>query len=399
MLSEPTRRAVTDPVRARVALALIALAVVPSAARALGPEPAPPSDAAEPAPAAAPEASAAPAPARRIEVLIAADPREREALARVLVELMQRLSVAVEIAPVERLELRDVVAPMPADADYFARCFIDLRAASRARLYVHDPARDRVLERTLERTPGDGELAREELGHMLLASVEALLSGATLGSPRSEVAARAEPEAVSVPVASPAPYEPPAAAEEPARSSWWPPRCAVLYEASALGFGPGFTHGPVLLGMVTLPLEQSEIGLIASAQYRIPFEVDADPVGMRVNAFALRALATYARALSPRTSLRFALGGGADVTRITPKTDPHAAVEPSDARTATLAVARALAGLDLRLSPALALWVALAADVDLDRTRYVLVQSDGRDAELIAPFRVRPALSVGLVLP
>lgn len=47
---------------------------------------------------------------RRIQVLIAADPEQRQPLARVLRELMARLSVEVELTAIERVELRAVLA-------------------------------------------------------------------------------------------------------------------------------------------------------------------------------------------------------------------------------------------------------------------------------------------------
>jgi hypothetical protein len=294
-----------------------------------------------------------------------------------------------------------VLAPVPAGAPYLARCYIDLRGDARALLYVHDPVRDRVLEREVPRAPGDEELAREELGHMLLASIEALLSGATLGTPRGELAAAAAPAAqpalASTTIAPPAEANAPDRAE-PARASWQL-RGAVLYELAALGHGPGIAHGPLLAALLRAPFGEPGLGLLLSAQYRFPFDADADPIGMRVHAFALRALLTLEQPLGAQVSFRVGLGAGADVTRIAPGRSASADVALADARTLTLGVTRGLLGIDLRLSPVLSLWAALAADVDLDRTEYVLVQRDGRDSELIAPWRVRPALSLGVVLP
>lgn len=349
------------------------------------------------APAAAGEQAVSADGARRIEVWIAADAAERDALARVLHELMQRLSVEVEVEAVERVERRDVLARVPPGSPYLARCFIDLRAEGRALLYVHDPARDRVLERRIERSPGDAELAREELGHMLLASIEALLAGATLGAPRDELAvAEAHPPPPAAADTAPA-QELPAAAP-PALGSW-ALRGALLYEVAALGHGPGVTHGPMLAAIIRAPLRQPELGLLLSAQYRLPLHVDAEPVGMHLTAFGLRALATFESALSARVALRVGLGGGADVTRLAPATTAGARIDLTEARTLTLGVTRGLLGVDIRATPVLALWAALAVDVDLDRAQYVLVQQNGMQAEVSAPWRVRPSLSLGVVLP
>jgi hypothetical protein len=232
---------------------------------------------------------------------------------------------------------------------------------------------------------------------MLLASIEALLSGATVGAPRSELAAAAAPP--------PGPTAPASAAEpaladrpEPARAGWQL-RGAILYELAALGHEPGITHGPVLAAIIRGPFADPGIGLLLSAQYRFPFAAGAEPVGMRVHAFALRALLTLEQPLGARVSLRAGLGAGTDVTRIAPQGAASGDVALAADRTLALGVTRGLLGIDLRLSALVALWVALAADVDLERNEYVLVQRDGHDSELLAPWRVRPALSLGLVLP
>src|SRR6185436_199670 len=103
-------------------------------------------------------------------------------------------------------------------------------------------------------------------------SIEALRSGQTLGAPRSELAASAQPAAVVV-RATPAPPRP---AQEPVSAGAapsWSLRGAVLYEVAALGHGPGLTHGP-LLGVLVRPPLALQLGVLLSAQYRFPFEVD-----------------------------------------------------------------------------------------------------------------------------
>lgn len=339
----------------------------------------------------------APAPGvQRIHVLVAGEDREREAFARVLLELMQRLSVEVELERVERVELAAVVAAVPREPQLLARCFVDLASETRATLYVHDPARDRILERHAPRAPGDDELVREQLGHMLLASVEALLAGIEVGAPRSSVAAAAAPAAVAAPAAHASEPEP-AAPVEPAHAAWQL-RAALLYELSALGSEPGLAHGPELALAIRSPLSR-QLGGLLSAQYRWPIEVDGDAIGMRMHAVALRALATFEQPLGASTVLRFGLGAGADVTRVAPRAAGGTPIELGVARTLTLGVTRALVGAELRITRWLALWGALAADADLDRTQYVLVRSSGQDAQVSAPWRVRPAISLGLVLP
>ncbi len=336
----------------------------------------------------------APAP-RRIHVQIAAEPAAREALTRVLAELMQRVSVEMEVEPSERADLAALLAPQAVAQTYLARCLLDLSSPTEAALLVHDPARDRVLERRFARTPGDDELAQEELGHMLLAAVEGLLSGAALGTPRSDVLSAAEAAHVAVPPPS---ETEPESESAPSSARSFRIRTALLYEAAMLGHAPGFAHGPQLAVVIRTPLEPV-LGLQLSAQYQVPYDLDTAPVGMRLQAIPLRALATLETELTARVSLRFGLGGGADVARLQPTAEAGERVAATAPRTLLFGVARALAGVEVRLARLLALWAALAVDADFDRTEYVLERSDGATSEVAAPWRVRPALSLGVALP
>jgi len=122
-------------------------------------------------------------------------------------------------------------------------------------------------------------------------------------------------------------------------------------------------------------------------------------VGMSTQTVALRALATIESALHRRLAFRLGLGGGADIARITPELSASSDVRATEARTLTLAVGRALAGIDWRVTHMLSLWVALAADIDLDRSQYVLLGEDGRESTVAEPWRVRPAIMIGAALP
>ena len=234
----------------------------------------------------------------RIALSVHQQAAERDALLRVLPELMQRLAVELVVDPATDAQLlRNDGSP------YLATCLVDLRAADEAVLYVHDPARDRILERRVARTKGGEELVREELGHMLLAAVEALLAGATVGAPSAEVHV---PEAQAPPPMPPPEAPPPQTrettepeppADDPAPvSHGWAVRTALLYEVAALGDAPGVSHGPELALAIRSPLPL-QLGALLSAQYRFPFELEPDPVGMRSQTVALRALATVEHAL------------------------------------------------------------------------------------------------------
>lgn len=345
------------------------------------------------------------ADAPRVHLQVAADADESRALADVIRELVQRLPAELVLDPSVDDELVD-----PA-ARYVARITIDMRVADYALLFVHDPASDRVLIKRVERR-GNPELVREEIGHIVQSAVEALLAGQTLGVPREEAlqalrehgppAAEGEPPAPATPVEGdkrtpPAPQPEPASttrshgAERAFEVSGGP-----FYEVAALGHEPGVVHGPGLALALRAPLG---LGALLSAQYRLPLEVDADPIGLRSEALALRALAAFHVALSARAALRFGLGAGADIARLTPELAASGDARTTEPRTLALAVARALVAIDLRVTPFLSAWLALAADLDLDRSQYVLVDAGGEEHTVAEPWRVRPALAIGAALP
>jgi len=349
------------------------------------------------------------ADAPRVRVSIAAEAGELEALLSVIAELMQRLGVELEVDRTGH----DIGAEQRM---HVARCTIDMREPDYAVLLVHDPARDHMLVRRVARTPGRQELVREELGHMMLAAVEALLAGATVGLPRDEALRvykeeqareREQAKPPEAPALAPAPPARPApAAPQPEHESNQAsalPRTfqlsgALLYEVAALGHEPGVTHGPALAIAVRSPWPLG-LGVLGSVQYRFPFEIEPEPVGMRTQTVALRALATIEGALTSKLTLRFGLGGGADIARLQPLLAPSAPASATKDRTLALAVARALAGIAWRASRILSLWVAVAADADLDRSHYIVVGDDGSERTVTEPWRVRPALLVGAALP
>lgn len=356
--------------------------------------------------------SATQADSRRVRLNIGPTSAESEAIAAVITELLERLALEVAF---DRSGHDLNVDPHA----YVARVTVDLREDAYAVLLVYDAPRDRMLAKRVVRTKGREELVREEIGHIVLAAVEAVIAGASIG-PSEDEAIRAlvaevererqatrEQQQALVPQPAPqppAPLAPPAPQPEHEDP---PPRAtqrtfelsgALLYEVAALGDEPGIAHGPALALAVRSPWPLS-LGALGSVQYRFPLEVEGEPVGLRTQTFALRALATIQHDASSRLALRFGLGGGADIVRIEPQLAASAAARTTSKRTLTLAVARALAGVDWRMSEWLSLWIAVAADLDLDKSQYVLIDDDGNELTVSEPWRVRPSLLIGAALP
>jgi hypothetical protein len=335
-------------------------------------------------------ADTAPRGTTRILLVVAAEPQETGEFEKVAAELRGRLSVTVRVVRVERIDLQEIARPAPATPVYLARIFVDLREPKRATLWFVDSSHDRILVRQLERASGADELVREELGHILETSTEGLLAGAEIGLPRAEVVPilQKTPKTETPP---PAPARAPAAA----RSAW---QAALLYEMEGLSSQAPITQGPELSFFVRGPGRSAPFGVWLAGQYRLPIDVEASPVGARLEGGAVRALVTVDLPLHVGMTLRFGLGGGMDLVRLTPQASPGATAVLSGGRTLAFGLARAAAGIEFSVTSWLSLWSRVAADFDPSNTSYVFA---GRDAEqlVLRPWPVRPAVALGAGFP
>lgn len=341
-------------------------------------------------------ARAAPPPANiaknRVLLTIAGSEPERAALAAVTSELMARLGVTVDEEAAPELSLSNLRVRDERDQPYLAHGFVDLTHAGRATLYLLDPARDRLLVRQLGHDQRDAELLREELAHILETSIEGLLSGAAIGEQRAHVLRELNPPA--------APKAPPRAAEEPAHAPQLAAsralRVAALYEAGLLASNGVLAHGPEGALLLELP-GAAHFGAVLSAQYRWPIHVESSPVGARLQGGALRLLGTVGTRLSEGAQLIGGVGAGVDLVRVQALAS-SADVTVAEPRWLSIATLRAWLALDLRVSPHISGLVALAFDVDPQRTRYVLAR-DQTDAAIFDPWLVRPSLIAGILWP
>jgi hypothetical protein len=323
---------------------------------------------------------------RRIQLIVAAEPREAEELRQVAAELLGRLSVTLRTDRVERIDVEDLARPIPPHSEYLARVFIDLRQRNRAVVWFVDPAHDRILMRQVERVPAGEELLREELGHILETSTEGLLSGAEIGLPRASVllptkARDMAPPQNKTPLLLPKPLV----------------QFAFLYEVQGLSNEVLLTHGPEASGYLALPPRHGAFGIWLTGQYRFPVHVETGPVGARIEGGALRAMLTFDWLRREVITIRGALGGGADILRLDPES-LGGRVELADGRVLALAMVRAGLGLEIRIAPIVSLWSRVAVDVDATGTRYVF---EGREGErlVLNPWTLRPALALGAGFP
>jgi hypothetical protein len=318
-----------------------------------------------------------------IELVVAASEREATALAQVATELLDRLSVDVRLRRVDAIDIEDVARPSKAPFSYRARAFVDLKRPAHAVLWYVDSARDRVLIRDLESAPGREEITREEVAHILEASTEGLLSGEAIGVPRSE----------ALPLLSPKPKAPP----KP-RTPGEHVEVVALYEVQILSGAPRFQHGPEAGVHLPLRLGGLDWGLWLAGQYRLPGTVDGEPVGVRFEGGAIRALVTLGQRLGSNSQLKWGLGAGADFVNLRPTGSATDTVALDAERLLAFTVVRAAVGFELRAAQSVSIWSRIAADFDFSDTSYVFERRTGEDV-VLRPWPVRPALAAGVGFP
>jgi hypothetical protein len=337
------------------------------------------------------------AAAGAVDVVLVGSEADARSMREVAEELLARLGVTATVTLAARVDPGDVINPKAGAEPRVARAWIDLSRTDRATLYLVDRDWERVLIRHLRKSAGHEELTREAVGHVLETAVDALLHGARIGVVREEARRELEephspaPPPESSPV--PGPPEP-----EPARPSTLDLglRWGAAYEAGLYASGVVVTHGPEATLVVVSGHARVRPGLWLTLQYRLPLTVDAEPLGVRLDAAAGRLLAAIEAPLGARTVLRAGLGAGIDAVHSTPLGEQSQA-SPASAQNFVITVGRASAGLAYALSRSVSITSVVSCDLDVSGTRYVSVV-DGTPTPALSPWTLRPALAIGVEL-
>ncbi|MCW5831981.1 MAG: hypothetical protein KIS78_05960 [Labilithrix sp.] len=122
---------------------------------------------------------------------------------------------------------------------------------------------------------------------------------------------------------------------------------------------------------------------------------------MRLDTKAARLLAYAERDLAPRLAVRAGVGPGVDLTEIEPRAVGEGAageqtITVEAKRSRVTPVLRWSLGLDARLAPSVHLVVAGVLDHALQNRAYV-VRRQGVEEPVLAPFALRPGLTLSLV--
>jgi hypothetical protein len=328
----------------------------------------------------------------RVLFTVVVNENETKELGAVAAELLERLQLEVELERVERIDVGEIRKPPARSRTYFARVWIAFAPSGRARLYLEHAATDRVLVREVEGNSQNPELVREEIGHIVQAALEGLKAGEEVGTPRNEALLEEEPGVPSRP-----PLPPPAASTRPApRTARRPWRFGPRYELIYLGDGGHFEDGPgATLG---LTLARSRWGVELGAFLHRPWRIERNPVGARLQSVTAAALATFEVWHEAPGRLRLGAGVEASFVRVSPFAASGSDVRLAENRWLSLALARVGATYAHRLAGWFELELTLGAELDPSEMRLVVERSSG-PSTVLAPWPVRPLLSVGGTVP
>ena len=153
-------------------------------------------------------------------------------------------------------------------------------------------------------------------------------------------------------------------------------------------------HGPGLRGQVTTPTRIGPAGLAVSAQYVLPQSGDDVNVGVRLRGVALR-LGVGLSGQGTRLRLAAWLGAGVDAVHVQPQQGRWGTATLTTARWTAITVLRAEMRAGLLLAKKMALFLTPSLEWDPKKRAYNVTGVDGQ-AAVVAPFTVRPGLSLGL---
>jgi hypothetical protein len=325
---------------------------------------------------------------------VAAPPSDAAALQAVTRELLERLALRVELRQVEHIELQEIRQPPPGSARYFARAWVGFAPDGRARLYLEHAATDRVLVRDVNDDAHNPELVREELGHILQSALEGLKAGEPIGAPRREALRDAGDDAPAS-AAPPVPPAPVVTAPPVQRSRAW--RFGPRYELIWLGNGARVEDGPGAVLGVAAPGSR-RFGLELGGYFRRPLRIDAQPIGARLQSWALVVLLSFEAWHGSSARLRLALGAQADLVRVTPVAAAGESVVLEHSRWLQVALGRLALTYAHDLGSKMDLELSLGAELDPSGTRYVIQSNQGQQP-VLTPWPLRPLAALGVTVP
>lgn len=337
-----------------------------------------------------------------VEVTAAGSPASVAALEQRTRALLQGYTVEVHFAVAPQFRARDVFGPRQHGA--LTRIWLDARAESRAVLYLVDDAHDRFLVRVVPLDAGYDEVAYESIGTIVQSSVEALLSGASVGVERAEAEAQvtalepevAEPPAPTPPAPQTTPVEQPRSPAAPIAAR---PAVShrigfdVAYRGQLVHSSPAFLHGPELgLNLTNRRRSVSATGQIQLG-YRLPTHWAEGDVGVRLTGGGARLAGGLRASVSSRLGVSLLGTIGADWLYVTPEVT-------SDANTSRPAfgVLQPMLGAavetELQLMSHFAAWMTWGIESDLGGNHFDVLRA-GEPEPVLVPWPIQAVVRIG----
>lgn len=306
-------------------------------------------------------------------------------------ELLARLEVSVRFMRVPNVDTRQILVERANESAAVARAWIDLRDSSRVTLFLSGAHRDRLLIRQVPLVNRVDEIARQEIAHIVEATVDALLVGGRIGVATDEGAGGKAPPASAL-----------------SRSRGGPKLdLGVGYEAEGWSTDYAPLHGPAVFLSFSLGQGPVRGGVLVSGQFRLSTTVHSslDSVGSSGTIFArldqgcARALGFATFAVGKRWTVQGGLGGGVDWLRFSPSVNPpDANIRLFGDGSTSVPVVRGLAAIRYAFSPSSEVFFGLGADFDLIDTRFQVQNSTGgvQEPPALQPWRLRPLALIGV---
>lgn len=357
-----------------------------------------------------------------VEVTIAA-PRqvahETEALLR---ELLEPRLARLEVVHVTNVVLSQALSQRAAPDRFLAQVWIDLTGRDVCAVMIVDPSGDRALLREIGLEHGVDVVAREEVGQIVNASIEALVAGAEFGVASSIVAHRIETSASLAGLASPSSASPPsidepqpvddatepeAADPQPTPTPLPPPRpdgerrigldIALAYDVSVWAADQAPAHGPGAHLTIVLPRVRARPLFGLGFNYLLPATVDGTQVGAQLDQYQLSVNVGVLPVHRQRVSFGIRLGLIVDMVRLEPhQLDGGEGFALEEARVEVMALLRLSTELQIHLLRWLSLVVGVAVEFDVAQTRMTVQHTDSTEV-VFEPWWVRPMFRLGFV--
>ena len=331
---------------------------------------------------------------REVAISVAGEPKEVEPVLR---ERVTGLKLEASFEGVRRIESRDVLAQKDEHETVLARIWVDLTDAENVMLYVVDEANDRVLVRKIRRNQNP-EVTREEIGHIVERTLEALSAGQLIGITREAAREEMLPPPPREPISDPAmpmPVERPSPLPElPPRR--WRTSAAIGYIPVLPGGGVGLVHGLGVIAGLSRWDGATGYGALLDAEYRFPADTENASTSVRLEGGAITALAVVATRSPRGNAVELALGGGAELMHVGAGANANPAVRFT-ARTDVVPMARALVRYRHK-TPVIGAFVGIGVDLLIADKRYFL-QRGNEEIVLFDPWRARPLFMIGVETP